>query len=259
MNVNKTMSGALTPLERVGGVSALALDAAVALVQRPLAWRELMNQIWFIARVSTLPAVALAIPFTALVVAQGGYLLSAIGAADLSGGLAGLSVVTNNGPIVTVLAIGGAAATAICADLGARTIREEIDALRVMGTDPVQSLIVPRIIAATVVALLLTPVVTVAGLVCSYFYAVYVQHVTPGSWAATLTLLVSPPQVIISEIKAGLFGFAAGLIGCYQGVSVKGGPQGVGNAVNETIVYAFMLLSVINVVVSTIALKVSPT
>ena len=82
-----------------------------------------------------------------------------------------------------------------------------------------------------------------------------VPHVTPGAFASGLTLLVGLPEVIVALVKAGLFGLAAGLIACYKGISVGGGPAGVGNAVNETVVYAFMALFVINVIVTAVGVK----
>ena len=97
----------------------------------------------------------LAIPFTVLLTFTLNILLVEFGAADFSGTGAALGTVTQIGPIVTVLVVAGAGATAMCADLGARTIREELDALRVMGINPIQALVVPRVLAATLVALVL--------------------------------------------------------------------------------------------------------
>jgi phospholipid/cholesterol/gamma-HCH transport system permease protein len=251
-------AAALTPLRKTGAFVAMSLDAFMALPRRPFAWHELAIQTWFVARVSMLPGVMLVIPFCGLIVFQAGFLLTAIGAQDLSGALASAAVVTNVGPIVSVLVVGGASATAMCADLGSRTIREELDAMRVLGIDPIQRLVVPRMIAAMVVAFLLNAMLSIIGLACCYFFSVYVQHVTPGAWAAGLTLVVGLTDVVVSVVKAMLFGLAAGLIACYQGMSVGGGAQGVGNAVNETIVYTFMVLFVINVVVSAVGVKVSP-
>ena len=96
---------------------------------------------------------------------------------------------TQIGPIVTVLVVAGAGATAMCADLGARTIREEIDALRVMGINPLQTLVVPRVLAATIVAVLLSSMVITVGLVGGFVFSVFIQHVTPGSYVAGMTLL----------------------------------------------------------------------
>ena len=102
----------------------------------PFAWREFLLQSWFVARVSVLPTLMLAIPFTVLLVFTFNILLIEFGAADFSGTGAAIGTVNQIGPIVTVLVVAGAGATAMCADLGARTIREELDALRVMGDQP---------------------------------------------------------------------------------------------------------------------------
>jgi len=144
----------------------------------------------------------------------------------------------------------------MCADLGARTIREEIDAMRVMGINPIQRLVVPRVAALTFNSFLLSGLGTVVGLFSDYLFAVYVSNVNPGAYAASLTLLIGLPDVIIAIIKATLFGLAAGLIACYKGLTVGGGPQGVGNAVNETVVYTFMALYVINTLLSAVLAQV---
>jgi phospholipid/cholesterol/gamma-HCH transport system permease protein len=154
--------------------------------------------------------------------------------------------------------VSGAGSTAMCADLGARTIREEIDAMKVIGVNPIQALVVPRVIAATFVALLLYSAVAVVGLTGSYFFVVYVQHVTPGAFIFGMTLLTGLPQVIVSLVKALLFGLSAGLIACYKGLSVGGGPIAVGNAVNETVVFAFMALFLINILATAFGVKVAP-
>ena len=117
-----------------------------------------------IARVSLVPTLLVAIPFTVLVAFTLNILLREIGAADLSGAGTAFGTITQLGPVVTVLVVAGAGATAICADLGARTIREEIDAMRVLGIDPIQRLVVPRVLASTFVALLLNGLVCAIGL-----------------------------------------------------------------------------------------------
>ncbi|MCX2929896.1 ABC transporter permease [Mycobacterium sp. CVI_P3] len=243
------------PLAKVGGFFAMSMDTMVFIFRRPFAWRELIEQAWFVARVSLVPTLMLSIPFTVLTVFTLNILLVEFGAADYSGTGTALGAVTQIGPLVTVLVVAGAGATSMCADLGARTIREELDALRVLGINPVQALVVPRVLAATFVALLLSGLVTIVGLLGGFGFSVFVQHVTPGSFVAGLTLLVGAPEVVICLAKAALFGLTASLIACYKGISVGGGPAGVGNAVNETVVYTFVALFVINVVATAVGVK----
>jgi phospholipid/cholesterol/gamma-HCH transport system permease protein len=249
-------SGTATkPLRAAGDFFAMSLDTLVMIPRRPFALREFLVQTWFVARVSIFPTLMLAIPFTVLAVFILNVLLVEFGAADFSGTGAALGAVTQIGPIVTVLVVAGAGATAMCADLGARTIREELDAMRVMGINPVQALVVPRVLAATLVALMLNSLVCVIGIVGGFFFSVFLQHVTPGAFVAGMTLLTGLPEIVISLCKAALFGLAASLIACYKGISVGGGPQGVGNAVNETVVYSFMALYLINVLATAVGVK----
>jgi phospholipid/cholesterol/gamma-HCH transport system permease protein len=243
------------PLRSLGDFFAMSMDTVVEMFKPPFAFREFVEQTWFVARVSVLPTIMMAIPFVVLTTFILNLLLIEIGAADASGAGAALGAVLYIGPIITVLVIAGAGATAMCADLGSRTIREEIDALRVLGLNPVHRLVVPRVLAATLVATMLTSLVIVVGLTFGFLFSVYLQHVTPGAFVASMTLLVGIPELVIALSKAVLFGFFAGLIACYKGLSVGGGPQGVGNAVNETVVFTFLTLFVIGTITTAVGAK----
>lgn len=152
-----------TPLTMIGGFFRMCVLTGAALFRRPFQWRELILQCWFIMRVALLPTIMVSIPLTVLLIFTLNVLLAQFGAADLSGAGAAIGAVTQLGPLTTVLVVAGAGSTAICADLGARTIREEIDAMEVLGIDPIHRLVVPRVIAATVVATLLNALVMVVS------------------------------------------------------------------------------------------------
>lgn len=245
------------PMRPFGRFFSMALDTIVLMFRPPFAWRELILQTWFVARVSLLPTLLLAIPFTVLAVFTFNIVLVDFGAADFSGAVAANAAVSQIGPVVTVLVIAGAGATAMCADLGARTIREELDAMRVMGINPLQALAVPRVLAATIVAMLLSFLVILVGLFGSFGFAVFVQHVNPGAFVAGFTIITGLTDVFIGLIKAALFGMSAGLIACFKGITVRGGPAGVGNAVNETVVYTFVALFAINIVATAAGIGVT--
>jgi phospholipid/cholesterol/gamma-HCH transport system permease protein len=111
-------------------------------------------------------------------------------------------------------------------------------------------------LAAGLVALLLNSLVVIIGILGGYMFSVFIQSVNPGAFAAGITLLTGVPEMIISCVKALLFGLIAGLVACYRGLSITGGgAKAVGNAVNETVVYAFMALFVVNVVVTAIGIR----
>jgi phospholipid/cholesterol/gamma-HCH transport system permease protein len=251
-----TTSGrAAAPVRAIGGFFAMCLDALVLTFRPPWAWREFLLQTWFVARVSIAPTIFMAIPFLVLGAYTVNILLTEFGAADFSGAGVAIGAVTQGGPIVTVLVVSGAAATAMCADLGARAIREELDAMRVLGINPIQALVVPRVLAATLVSFLLAALVTMIGIAAAYFFSVFLQHINPGAFAAGLPLLVGAPELVICLSKAAIFGLAASLIAWYKGISVGGGPAAVGNAVNETVVYTFLALFAINIVVTAVGVK----
>lgn len=255
--MNGLSTPTLAPLRNIGDFFATALDTVVAMFKWPFAWREFFEQTWFVARVSLVPSMVLAIPFVVLSVFTFNVLLVEFGAADLSGTGASVTAVNQIGPFVTVLVVAGSGAAAICADLGARTIREELDALRVMGVDPVSALLAPRVLALTVVSWLISSLVTLTGLVGGFLFSVFFQHVTPGAFVAGMTLITGLSDVVVSMVKATVFGFTAGLIGIYLGTTVRGGPAGVGNAVNQTVVLSFVALFFINLILTAIGFEVT--
>ncbi|AHI01075.1 MlaE family ABC transporter permease [Kutzneria albida] len=234
------------PAAAVGSFYATALDSFRLAFRGPFPAREFVRQAWFVASVSILPTLLMAVPFCVITVFQLNQLLIELGGADLAGAGAGLGVVREIGPLVSALVVAGAGATAICADLGARKIREEIDAVRVLGLDPVHRLVVPRVAASTAVALCLNGLVTLTGLAAGFAFSVFAQHASPGLFAANLTLLTGLPDFLVSEFKAAVFGLLAGLVACHLGLRAHGGPKGVGEAVNQTVVIAFMLLFLAN-------------
>lgn len=250
------ISKVAVPVRAVGGFMEMSVDAFREMFRRPFQFREFLAQTWMIASVSLVPTLLVAIPFTVLVSFTLNILLRELGAADLSGAGTAFGTITQLGPIVTVLVVAGAGSTAICADLGARTIREEIDAMRVLGIDPIHRLVAPRVLASTFVAVLLNGLVCAIGITGGYVFSVFLQGVNPGAFINGLTVLTGLPELILAEIKALLFGLVAGLVGCYRGLTVKGGSKGVGIAVNETVVYAFICLFVINAIMTAIGVRV---
>jgi len=244
------------PIKGLGDVLAMALDALVILFTKRFSWREAVLQAWFITRVSLVPTLLVMLGFTLLVIFEINLLLSDLGALDLSGGIAGIASVQQIGPFVTVVVVAGAGGTAICADLGARTIREEIDAMRVLGIDPIQRLVVPRIVACVVVSLFLNVLICAGGLLGGYFFSVYLQGVTPGAYVASVPLFTGPAELAISMIKAFIFGLIAAIIACYRGLNVAGGSKGVGDAVNQAVVITVAVLVPVSLTISLIQFAV---
>src|SRR5437660_165664 len=142
-------------LAQVGRLTSLAWDVTRLTFRRPFQVRELVQQCWFFASVTILPTALVSIPFGAVIALQLGSLTQQIGAQSFIGAASALAIVQQASPLITALLVAGAGGSAMCADIGSRKIREEIDALEVLGVNPIQRLIVPRVLAAMVVAMLL--------------------------------------------------------------------------------------------------------
>jgi phospholipid/cholesterol/gamma-HCH transport system permease protein len=241
-----------------GNLFAFAIDTIKAVPRRPFQLRELIQQAWFISSVSILPAGLVSIPFGAVIALQLGSLVRQLGAQSFTGAASVLAVVREAGPIVTALVIAGAGGSAICADLGARKIREELDAMQVLGIDPVQRLVVPRVLAAMLVSSLLNGLVSVVGVAGGYLFNVVMQGGTPGAYLASFQALGQVPDLVVGEIKALVFGAVAALVAAYKGMFAGGGPKGVGDAVNQSVVITFMLLFALNFVITAIYFQVVP-
>ncbi len=146
----------------------------------------------------------------------------------------------------------------MCADLGSRRIRDEIDAMAVLGIDAMHRLVMPRLVAASLVAILLDAIVSVAGIAGGWFFAVVVQHGTTSSYFASFNELSQLWDLWMALIKAALFGFVAGMVACYKGFYVKGGPKGVGDAVNQAVVITFLLLFFMNFILTALYFNFVP-
>lgn len=246
------------PLVPVGNLLTFALEVFAAMFRRPFQWRELSDQAWFVTRVSLLPACAITIPFGAVLALQIGSLFGQLGAGSFTGAVAVVGIVQQAAPIATVVIVAGAAGTAVAADLGSRKIRDELDALEVLGISVVQRLVVPRVIAMGVVACLLNAVTTAVGTIGGYAFNVGVQGGSPGAYVQSFTALAQLPDLYVGELKALVFGLLAGIVATYQGVNAKGGPQGVGNGVNQSVIISFVLLFLANAILTAVYYQLVP-
>ncbi|HET7407158.1 MAG TPA: ABC transporter permease [Mycobacteriales bacterium] len=245
-------------LRQTGSLFALALDTFRALFRRPFQWRETIDQAWFIASVTILPTALVSIPFGAVIALQLGNLTRQVGAQSFTGSASVLAIVREASPIVTALLISGAGGSAICADLGSRKIRDEIDAMEVLGISPIQRLVVPRVLASMFVAVLLNGLVSVVGVAGGYYFNVFLQHGTPGAYIASFTALAQLPDLYASEAKALVFGAIAAIVASYRGLHPAGGPKGVGDAVNQSVIITFMLLFLTNFIMTAIYFQIVP-
>ncbi|MGV0836551.1 MlaE family ABC transporter permease [Mycolicibacterium thermoresistibile] len=245
-----------------GYVLGFAVQAIVAvftaLVRRRLAWDEVVTQTLFIGRVCTGPALLLMMPIGVFIAVSVGELAGRIGAGGYSGAVVAFIIVGQAAALVCALMMAGVAGSAICTDLGSRTIREEIDAMEVMGLDVVERLVAPRVVAAVIVSMALCAMVTFGGVLACYLYHIWVQHLPAGTFLATFSQYGQVSDFVMALIKASVFGLTATLVATFKGLHTKGGPSGVADAVNEAVVLAFALVFILNTIMSALYTIVVP-
>jgi phospholipid/cholesterol/gamma-HCH transport system permease protein len=211
---------------------------------------ETINQCWSLYKVTALPALLMAIPFGGMVAVQSSGLINQVGAASIVGAASGVGVVRQGAPLTAGLLMGGAAASAIASDLGARAIREELDAYRVMGVDPVRSLVVPRCIALIVLAPVLMAVIIASSVIASFILAITVSDVTSGSFWASFGAFAKMVDVWFAIGKAVVFAAIVGIVSSLKGIEAKGGPRGVADAVNAAVVVNVVGIVIANLVIT---------
>src|SRR6201994_1705713 len=164
-----------------GEIAAMVVDVTKAVFTTKFQTREFIEQAWFIPSVTLLPTILVSIPFGAVISLQVGNLTGQLGARSFSGATAVLAVVREAAPIAAAMIIAGAAGSAICSDMGARKIREEIDAMEVLGINPLERLVAPRVVATMFVAAMINGIVIAAGIGGGYFFTVIVQGGSAGA------------------------------------------------------------------------------
>jgi len=231
-------------LEYLGGLSQLGGQALVQGLRPPYELFVLLRQIDLLG-IRSLAVVSVAAVFTGLVLAlQTAYALARFGAKAYSGMIVGLAMVRELGPVLTALLVGGRVGSGITAELGSMQVTEQIDAMRVMGTSPVKKLVVPRVIAtmfALPILTLMADVVAVLGgmVIMKHEFGVeYHQYYNSMITYLKLTDLFSGLG------KTVFFGMIIGLVGCYEGLKVTGGTEGLGRATTATVVNSSVLVLV---------------
>jgi phospholipid/cholesterol/gamma-HCH transport system permease protein len=188
---------------------------------------------------------------------QAGDFLTLFGALDRLGGFFVLAAIREIGPLITSIVVAGVAGTAITADLGARKVREELDALQVLGVDPVKNLVVPRFLALMVVTGLFDIYALLFGIFGGILAALSFGQPLGPFWG-TLFANASVTDLWGSVLKTTIFGAIVAIVCCYKGMSASGGAEGVGRAVNEAVVISFLGIGAFNYVFTQTLLATHP-
>lgn len=212
--------------------------------------QEFVRQGAFMAGTAVVPTVLVALPVGVTLSIQFALLAGQVGATSLAGAASGLAVIRQAASLVAAILMAAAVGSAITADLGSRTMREEIDAMEVMGVSVIRRLVVPRFAAAIMIGVALTGVVCFVGFLASYLFNVYFQNGAPGSFVATFASFTTPGDMVLALLKAVVFGAIVAIVSSQKGLSTQGGPTGVANSVNAAVVESILILMIVNVVIS---------
>lgn len=227
------------------GVGFQFLWAAVqAAFRKPYRFPEFVSQLEFVGNRS-LGIVILTGGFTGLVLAFQGYLgFSMVGAQNLVGPTAALGIARELGPVLTGLIIAARAGGAMAAQLGTMRVTEQIDALSVMGIDPKQYLISPRIFAAVVGTPLLTGIFTFVALIGVYIFCIGLVDLDEGQFWAKMDIWLKPRDFVEGLVKGVFFGLIFSATCTYRGFHAEGGAKGVGEATNQGVVSSMVAVIV---------------
>ena len=177
--------------------------------------------------------------FTGMVLAlQTGIALARFGAKPYVGAVVGLSLARELGPVLTALMVGGRVGAGITAEIGAMRVTEQVDAIRSLGADPIQKLVLPRVLAATLALPLLTMLADVLGITGGMLLAWGQFGIEPNFYVQTIVNTVTLGDVLSGIVKTFVFGAWIAWVGCFYGLRTTGGTVGVGRSTTAAVVVA---------------------
>lgn len=226
--------------------SVLAWRSLQNLFQRPRYFADTLQQMDLIG-VGSLPIVVLTGFFTGAVLAlQGSNTLERFGSLSLIGQLVSISMVRELGPVLTSLMVAGRNSSGMASELGSMRVTEQIDAMRALGTDPSKKLVTPRVIATVVMLFFLTIISDLVGLAGGAMVATLMLGLNSYQYWNTAWQSLVFEDVFMGLTKPIIFGFIIATVGCYYGLSTKGGTQGVGRSTTQAVVAASVLILILD-------------
>lgn len=221
-------------------------------------WAATRDEMYFMLRFCWLP-VMLAVGGFSFLIANYAYdLVSLLGAGNRLGTYFVFASLREISPFATGMAVAGVMGTAMTADLGARRIREELDAFTVLGVDAIRMLVLPRVIAITVMMVAFNIIGSLLGMSMALISATWLGTTSPGAFIGNILGAITVPELIGTTLKCTMIGLFIGVVSAQKGLTAKGGAEGVGRAVNEAVVLSFAAVWVFNFVVNATMLGLNP-
>ena len=224
--------------EEFGNVLFLLIATVAWLFRPPFRIRLIFRQMESVG-LNSAPVVLITGTFTGMVLAiQTYYGFRMFGGESLVGATVALSMTRELGPAITALMVTGRAGSAMAAEIGTMKVTEQIDALYAMSVNPVQYLVMPRVVAGIIMLPVLTVISDFIGILGGYFVGVQLLNINSGIFIARIIEFVDLSDIFNGLIKSAFFGLILSLIGCYKGFYTTGGAAGVGRATTQAVVYA---------------------
>ncbi len=222
--------------------SYLAARAVAALFTPPIYVNDLLEQMDIIG-IGSLPIVLLTGVFIgAVMVLQTASQFERFGETALTGDVVALALVRELGPAITGLLVAGRNASGMASELGSMLVTEQVDAMRAMGTDPNRKLVAPRVLATVCVLPLLTAMADFVGLVGGFVIAYFTLRIGRVEFWTRAVNALQFSDLMQGMAKPVVFGFLLATVGCYKGLTVRGGTQGVGRATTQAVVISSVLI-----------------
>lgn len=248
-------AAAVGVLEFVGGVGYLVRDAAAAsgrgLVHgrgRRLGWANVWAQMVRVG-VKSVPIVMLVLfCIGAILALQMAPVLRNYGALDRVADIISVSVFRELGPLVAAVVLTGFAGASIAAEIGTMVVSEEIDALQAQAIDPIRFLVLPRLVATTIMTACVAVVADLTGVAGGMVVARQFLGISPEQYLTHTFEAIKVHDFVTGLIKAGVFGLIVSALACYLGLGVTGGAQGVGVATTRTVVLTLVALILVDLI-----------
>src|SRR5215472_14959395 len=242
-------NGVINVFQTLIGLSALGVSVVAWTFRPPFRLQNVFAQFDFVG-VGSIVLVTLTGTFSGMVFAtQSWSAFELFGAESLVGPTVALTVTRELAPVFSALMVTMRACSAMCTELGTMRVTEQVDALETMAVNPIQYLLVPRVLAGLCMVPLLTMLFNTAGLFGGFFVAVPLKGLSPGTFIYRTQQWLDPEDINEGLIKAAVFGLAVTLIGCYKGYNASGGAKGVGQATTQAMVSSALAIVVLDYVV----------
>ncbi len=229
-------------VEELGRLIKMLILTVVWTFRPPFRIKNVLAQMESVG-VGSLPIVLLTGVFAGLVLAfQSDIAFRLFNAETLVGATVAVSLLRELGPVFTGLMVAGRTGSSMTTELGTMRVTEQIDAMAVMAVNPVQYLVMPRVLATILMLPILNLLFNFVGIGAAYSLSVFYLGTDPGIFVHHITRFVTTQDFIYTTIKAGLFGLIVGLVGCYKGFYASGGAKGVGEATTSSVVLSSVLI-----------------